>query len=207
MPKLGMEAVRQRQLIEATMLTIHEVGFQKTTLSRVARRAGISPGLVAHYFRDKAGLLEATMRHIAEDLRLEMARRVSGVRDPRARLAAILAANFSERCFAPATVSAWLAFWGQAHGDPQLNRMQRILRSRLKSNLAYALRGLVPAEDAARIAMALSVFIDGLSLRHALGERTLDRETAHALARDYLDSQLAHTDPRKKGATAHAELA
>lgn len=206
MPKLGMETVRQRQLIEATVHTIHEVGFQKTTLGRVARRAGISPGLVAHYFRDKAGLLEATMRHIAEDLRQELSARLDGVRDPRERLAAILAANFSERCFAPATVSAWLAFWGQAHGEPQLNRMQRILRSRLRSNLAHALRGVVPAGEVARIAMGLSIFIDGLSLRHALGERALDREAAHAFARDYLDTQLKHT-ARKQEAREHVEPA
>lgn len=206
MPKVGMEPIRQRQLIEATIATIHEVGFPKTTLGRVARRAGISPGLVAHYFRDKAGLLEATMRFIAEELRLELAGHLDGVRTPEGRLKAILAANFSERCFSPAKVSAWVAFWGQAHGEPQLGRMQTVLRTRLKSNLMFALRDIVPPGEAERIATGLSIFVDGLSLRHALGESQLDRHRAHGFARDFLETQLANCARIKRDAK-HAELA
>ena len=62
MPKVGIEETRRRQLIEATIDTIHEVGFASTTVQAVSRRAGLSAGLVAHYFRDKEGLLEATLR-------------------------------------------------------------------------------------------------------------------------------------------------
>ncbi len=194
MPKVGMEPIRKRQLILATVEAIHAVGFNRTTVNQVARRAGISPGLVAHYFRDKPGLLAATMRHLAEELREELARRLAAARTPEERLRAVLDANFSDRSFSPAKVSAWVAFWGQAHGDPQLTRMQRVLRQRLKSNLAYPLRALVGHEDARRIATGLSVFIDGLSLRSALGgEAELDRQSARAMAQDYLDKQLAQT--------------
>lgn len=207
MPKVGMEPVRRRQLITATIRTIHELGFQKVTLNRVAHRAGISPGLVAHYFSDKAGLLEATMRHIAEELSLELSARLAVVETPEERLQAILDANFSERSFAPEAVSAWVAFWGQAHGDPRLTRMQRVLRVRLKSNLAFALRELVSGDEAVRIATGLSVFIDGLSLRHCLGEEGLDRLRARAYAQDYLDKQLTHARNTRKKVMHNAESA
>lgn len=192
MPKVGMEPVRRRQMIAATIATIHEVGFPRTTLSEVARRAGVSQGLVAHYFRDKAGLLEATMRFIAEELKVDLARRLRGASDPRDRLSAVLTANFSERAFDRPTLSAWVAFWGQSHRNPQLGRIQRVLRARLKSNLAYELRRLVPAHEARRIAMGLSILIDGLSLRTAMGEAGLDRDAALAFAADYLRTQLAN---------------
>lgn len=193
MPKIGMEPIRKRQLILATVEAIHEVGFNRTTLHQVARRAGISPGLVAHYFRDKPGLLAATMRHLAEELREELALRLAEAETPDARLQSVLDANFSARSFAPAKVSAWVAFWGQAHGDPQLTRMQRVLRRRLRSNLIAPLRALVGVKDARRIATGLSIFIDGLSLRSALGgEDELDRHAARAMAQDYLDKQLSY---------------
>jgi transcriptional repressor BetI len=206
MPKVGMEEVRRRQLIDATIRTIHELGYEKVTLGRVARTAGISPGLVPHYFRDKQGLLEATMRHIAEELRMELSRHLAEAHGPRERLTAILNANFAARCFAPEIASAWLAFWGQAHSDPNLTRMQRVMRRRLRSNLARPLRELVPDAEARRIAMGLSIFIDGLSLRHALGEEGLDRERAHAFARDYLDIQLANA-PHRAEEAHHAQPA
>lgn len=191
MPKLGMEPVRRRQLIAATVRTIHEVGFPKTSLAQVARRAGVSQGLVAHYFSDKAGLLEATMRHIGTELKDELLHRRQAAAGPLDGLEATLEANFSERSFAPELLSAWVALWGQSHRDARLGRVQRVLRRRLKSNLAHDLRPLVGREEARRIAVGLSVFIDGVSLRTGLGERDLDRRRARDFAYDYLDGQLA----------------
>ena len=49
-----------RQLIAATITSIHEEGFANATISRISRTAGMSGGIVAHYFDDKAGLLAAT---------------------------------------------------------------------------------------------------------------------------------------------------
>ena len=60
MGRIDREDGRRNQLIEATIDTMAEVGFSATTLALIGQRAGISPGLVAHYFRDKDGLLEAT---------------------------------------------------------------------------------------------------------------------------------------------------
>src|SRR3546814_15193972 len=68
MPKVGMEDLRRRQLIAATITSIHEQGFANATISRISKNAGLSGGIVAHYFDDKAGLLAATMRSLAQDL-------------------------------------------------------------------------------------------------------------------------------------------
>ena len=68
MPKLGMREIRRAQLIDATLLTIDQTGLAGATLASVAQRASISTGIVSHYFGDKDGLLEATMRHVLRDL-------------------------------------------------------------------------------------------------------------------------------------------
>lgn len=55
MPKLGMQSIRRRQLIDATLEAINEVGMHDATIAQIARRAGVSTGIISHYFRDKNG--------------------------------------------------------------------------------------------------------------------------------------------------------
>ena len=52
MPKLGMQSIRRRQLIDATLEAINEVGMHDATIAQIARRAGVSTGIISHYFRD-----------------------------------------------------------------------------------------------------------------------------------------------------------
>ncbi len=51
MPKLGMQSIRRRQLIDATLEAINEVGMHDATIAQIARRAGVSTGIISHYFR------------------------------------------------------------------------------------------------------------------------------------------------------------
>ena len=70
MPKLGMAPIRRKQLVEAAIAAIHEHGFANATVARIAAQAGISAGMVHHYFKDKDELLFATMRHLLAELGL-----------------------------------------------------------------------------------------------------------------------------------------
>lgn len=190
MPKLGMEPIRRQQLIEATIAAISEHGFADTTVSRISRAAGVSAGIIHHYFGGKNELLEATMRSLLQDLHAEARQRLHGLHDPRQRLYAILQANFAPAQFAPQAITAWLAFWSQSPYVPSLARLQRINARRLRSNLLYELRQLLPNEGAERAAFALLVMIDGLSLQSGLRNGSISGEDAYALTRDYLDRLL-----------------
>ena len=50
--------------MEVTIDSLAELGYVGTTLAQIAGRAGVSPGLVAHYFGDKDGLLDAAFRSL-----------------------------------------------------------------------------------------------------------------------------------------------
>lgn len=71
MPKVGMEPVRRRQVIDATMECIHKEGMARTSLQRIARYAGITSGLILHYFDGKEGLFEAVYRDLYQRLATE----------------------------------------------------------------------------------------------------------------------------------------
>ena len=120
MPKLGMQSIRQRQLIDATLAAINEVGMHDATIAQIARRAGVSTGIISHYFKDKNGLLEATMRDITGQLRhavLQRLRALPGASAER-RLRAIVAGNFDDSQISGAAMKAWLAFWASSMHQP-----------------------------------------------------------------------------------------
>src|SRR5690606_40012790 len=89
MPKIGMEPLRRKALIDAAILAIGERGSLDVTMSEIAGRAGVSAALAHHYFGAKDGLLQATMRHILRELGPEAAAALRGVTDARARLPAL----------------------------------------------------------------------------------------------------------------------
>src|SRR5258707_2976867 len=90
-PRDEAEEARRVQLVEVTIDSLAEVGYVGTTLAEIARRAGVSPGLVAHYFDDKDGLLEAAFRTLARTLAVRVRARLALARTPRGRVQAGIA--------------------------------------------------------------------------------------------------------------------
>ena len=114
MNRIDIEDGRRRQLIAATIDTLAEVGFGATTLALIGQRAGVSAGLISHYFDDKDGLLEATLRSLASRSRPCHDGAAPGcARTPRERVQAVIDATLAPEEFDPRTCGVWLAFWGQ----------------------------------------------------------------------------------------------
>lgn len=196
MPRVGMEPIRRKALIEAVIATIGEHGNLGVTMSQIAASAGVSPALAHHYFGGKEQLFLAAMRHLLNDFG-------GGVRDalrdsehPRARISGIVRQSFGPDQFAPATVAAWLAFYVLAQSDPNARRLLSVYARRLNSNLVDALSGLASHTDARRIAEGIAALIDGLYIRRALKGGPPDPASAIALVEDYVDTQLAALERR-----------
>nr|ACF98206.1 putative transcriptional regulator BetI [uncultured bacterium 1114] len=189
MPKLGMEPIRRRQLIDATISSIGRYGYGEATVQRISRAAGVSSGIIHHYFGGKDELLEASMRALLAELRREVVERLARATGPRARLEAIVDGNFAPSQFDPPVVAAWLVFWSQARHEPRLARLQRLHQRRLHSNLHHAFAQAVSPATATQAAKGLAALIDGLWLSAALsGAQDIDQ--ARAIAHRFLDHEL-----------------
>ena len=190
-PRDEVEEARTRQLIEVTIDSLAEVGFVGSTLAQIASRAGVSPGLVAHYFGDKDGLLEATFRTLSRRITERMKARSSTARTPRGRIQAVIDANLAAEEFDKRTGIAWLAFWGQVLHVHGLKRVQTAYQRRMLSNLAHALRKLVPPTEARSLAAMIAAMIDGVWLRAALSDwKEADSESARALLTAFVSGRL-----------------
>jgi len=188
-----MQPIRRKQLIHATLAAVDQVGMSDASISMIARLAGVSNGIIAHYFQDKNGLLEATMRHLMKALNQAVRIRREALTDdsPRAHLKAIIEGNFDDSQVNGPAMKTWLAFWAFSMHQPSLHRLQRINDHRLYSNLCCEFRRVLPKEQARSAARGMSALIDGLWLRGALAGDDFDIEQALQLAYDYLDQLLA----------------
>lgn len=200
-PRDEPEEARRRQLIEVTIDSLAEVGYVGSTLAQIAQRADVSPGLVAHYFDDKDGLLEAAFRTLARGIEQRVRERLRLARTPRGRVQAIIDTNLAPEEFDQRTGTAWLAFWGQVLHVQGLRRVQTAYQRRMLSNLRHALRRLLPPEEARSLAAMIAAMIDGVWLRAALSRwQEADSESARALLTAFVDSRLQERAAPEAGA-------
>jgi TetR/AcrR family fatty acid metabolism transcriptional regulator len=90
-----IEDARRRQIISATVATVAEIGFQRTTLAEVARRAGISKGVISYHFAGKDELLREVVLQIFQQGEDAMRPALAGAADPRAALHAYIRTNLA----------------------------------------------------------------------------------------------------------------
>jgi betaine-aldehyde dehydrogenase len=203
-----IEETRRRQLVEVTIDSLAELGYVGTTLAQIAARAGVSPGLVAHYFGDKDGLLDAAFRSLARRVGNQVRLRLRQVGTPRGRIQAVIDANLAPEEFEQRTGTAWLAFWGQVLQVKSLKRVQSAYQRRMLSNLRSSLNKLVPPEEAQRLAAMIAAMIDGVWLRAALsGWREADSESARALLTSFVDGRLKYAAAAAAPAPAPGQAA
>src|SRR5580704_8503878 len=66
MPKLGMGAIRREQICRAAAAVIAREGFAGSTMRMVAEEAGVSTGMINHYFANRQDLLTQALVFVSE---------------------------------------------------------------------------------------------------------------------------------------------
>jgi AcrR family transcriptional regulator len=59
-----IEAARRAQIIECAIDAIAELGFAQASLAQIAKRAGISTGVISYYFAGKDDLIREVAAHV-----------------------------------------------------------------------------------------------------------------------------------------------
>ena len=190
-PRDELEDTRRAQLIEVTIDSLADVGYVGTTLAQIARRADVFPGLVAHYFGDKDGLLEAAFRTLSRGIATRVRAKLALAGTPRERVQAVIDVNLAPEEFDRRTGTAWLAFWGQVLHVEGLKRVQAAYQRRMLSNLRNDLRSMIPGAEARSLAAMIAAMIDGVWLRAALSQwQEADSGAARSLLTAFVDGRL-----------------
>ena len=72
-----IEAARRAQIVQAATLTIADLGFINASLAQIAKRAGISKGVIGYYFPSKDDLVKAVVEAFFMTGHLQMMEKLS----------------------------------------------------------------------------------------------------------------------------------
>lgn len=170
------EERRRQDLIEATLDSVAEHGLQGATLRTIALRAGVTAGLIRHYFPSKEELLQeayaALMGRITEQAKAAL---VMEDASPRQRLAAFITANLDAPIIDTRVFSLWATFIGRASADPTLAHAHREgylgFRNEVEAVVAEVLAAEQRNPDTSQLrhhAIAINAIIDGLWIEGCL---------------------------------------
>lgn len=152
--------------------------------------AGVSPGLLRHYFDGIDALVAETYRWTGDRVRAALDEAVAAAPpEPRSRLLAYLTASFRTPIADPALLATWLAFWSLTKTDTRIALLHAQIYRDYRLDLE-TLIDAVQAGDHRLTAVALTALVDGLWLELSLGSAPFTEEEAEALAERWLDALL-----------------
>lgn len=160
--------VRRQALIAAAEAVLAREGVGGTSVRAICAEAGVSPGLLGHYFDGVDELIACSYEAVGQriDAALEAAL-AAAPPDPRARLLAYLTASFAPPVLDPNLLAAWIGFWSLVKTKPRIAAIHAAsyadFRARLERLLVAA-----GARDTRQAAIALTATVDGLWLELCL---------------------------------------
>lgn len=163
------EERRRHDLIDATLDCVAEHGLEGATVRAIALRAGVTGGLIRHYFPGKEELLQAAYAEIMGRMTEQVkAALVSVDGAPIRRLAAFVKASLVPPVIDARTFSLWASFLGRG-SNPALAAAHRAgylgFRDEVEALVAEVLAASgrePPKADLRRHAIAINALLDGL---------------------------------------------
>ncbi len=190
-----IEDLRRTELIAAAHRVFMIHGLSGLTTARICAEAGMSPGILACYFKGKEDVLFAMVRLNNRLLMEDVVVRLTAARTRWERLLAIVEGNFPASVYQPNVANARLSVIAASAGNPRYAKLQTLFYRRLRSNLASVFAGQLPPDRVAAIAPVISLMIDGLWLQKAAREAP-GRDAAVALVLQSVTALLTEDERR-----------
>ena len=178
--------------MDATISCIARAGISGTTLTAIARDAGLSLGLANFHFKSKDILLSETLRHLADEHRDMWMRDVRrGDLSAADKLRSIVDAQFHPQISSRKKLAVWFAFFGEAGH----RKSYRLITSQIdmeRQDICAELCADIIAEggyggvDAEATALTLEGMFDGLWLNMLMYPAKFTRQDAARRVLDYL---------------------
>jgi len=158
---------RRASLIQAAIAVVAEHDITGATVERICERAGVSRGLIGHYFDNKEHLLVVALQSQfsrAVALKREIANHPA--KDAAETLKSMMKVSFSSPVYDREQMAAWQAFTNASRSNaayrPPISRVGRELHRLFESLFAQAADARHIKIDASLAAFGLVTILDGL---------------------------------------------
>jgi len=118
MPKIVDHERRRDEIALIACRVVAQHGFEQATIVRIARAAGCTTGMIAHYFDTKQDIIVAALRLILRRIEQRLTH-ADGAADLLTLLSEAL--PIDETRYMECAV--WMAFWGQVPAERRLKRV------------------------------------------------------------------------------------
>lgn len=202
MPKIVDHEQRRDEIALIACRVVARYGFEQATIVRIARAAGCTTGMIAHYFETKQDIILAALRLILRRIeeRLSQAEGASGLLTLLSEALPIDETRYIE-------CAVWMAFWGQVPSDKRLKRLNGWLhREYLRLFERCLARGWSewprwPSTTRAQVLRSVVTFINGVTAS-TVASRT-EWPAARQIEQLRLQLELLHA--WANGSCTHAE--
>ncbi|MES2445492.1 MAG: TetR family transcriptional regulator C-terminal domain-containing protein [Pseudomonadota bacterium] len=183
---------RRQSLIGAAARVLAARGAAGASVRVICAEAGVSPGLLRHYFDGIDALIAETYAWTGAQVSQALAEAVAGAGpDPRARLLAYVTASFRQPIADPQLLATWIAFWSLVKARPEMERLHGEVYAGYRQGLEALLGECGVAADAVRLnAVGITALVDGLWLELCLAPGTFSPEEASGIAERWIAQVL-----------------
>ena len=185
---------RRESLKRAALKVIATRGYDNATVDRIAAAAGVSRGLINHYYEAKDDLLVQAYASLLERVTAETRKAALKHQGAIQQIFAMIETLFGPKILNQTSRDAYLAYWGATPTNAQFRKVVRQYYTgyhrAMSALIARAGQESGLSVDAGRLATSLTGLIDGMWLQLSLGILGVTPEAAVEICKDHLLAQL-----------------
>ena len=195
MPRPHVEEERRQQILEATWHVIAVSGFRNLRLSDVAKRAGVSSGMIHYYFDTKHDLLKAAFERYYDYSTKRRQSLMESGKGPLETLRLLVESYLPVEDETLEGWHVWSELWVEGLQEPDLRQLNEDFYGQWRRLVADIIRdgqdaGIIRDGSATELANMLIGMIDGLAIQVLLGSRSMTAERMRATCTAFIDDML-----------------
>lgn len=133
MPKIGMEEIRKEQVLQAAKNCIIQNGVSNLSMKAIASEAGVSTGIIYHYFKNKEDLLLQVLKETFRQSHEQVLQTVEPLKTPSEKLVRHLENINAVPRENPDFYPLFLNYLGEANHHPEIRKLVSKFFKNLKS--------------------------------------------------------------------------
>jgi TetR/AcrR family transcriptional repressor of bet genes len=199
-----MGPIRREQICRAAAKVISERGFAGTTMRMVAEEAGVSTGMLNHYFANRMEMLEATLLFVSMRQQAREQAATAGLEPGERRLRALISSALPTDQESSEAWRVWIAAWGASVRLPHLRRLMTSRDDLWFAMIEHSLDGIVPGSRKGKLPFVwrLDALMSGLVI-HALA--TADEISTKEIENAVVAAALEHARAVSDGSSRSAK--
>ncbi len=189
MPRPSNTDARRAQIVAGMRQVLAKKGYERATISDIARAARLSPGLVHYHFKNKLEILEVLIADLIARRSALLETKLAGLDDPLRALDAFIDHHLHPGKDAdPEALACWVVLSAEALREPRIKRGFALGIHETRARVEQILRQgheqrVFRRVDYGAVAAALVALIQGYYTVAAAAPNAIPKGSAHAEAK------------------------